>query len=75
VIAHFAEATKPQLRRLPDETTKLLAELIARRRQIDPSVEWRGNSFIGGGRKRVRSSVFVGAMVVARYNPQLKQFR
>jgi transposase len=34
VIAHFAEATKPQLRRLPDEMTKLLAELIARRRQI-----------------------------------------
>jgi transposase len=34
VIAHFAEATKPQLRRLPDEMTKFLAELIARRRQI-----------------------------------------
>jgi transposase len=172
VIAHFAEATKPQLRRLPDEMTKLLAELIARRRQIvdmiaaegqrarrvsdhrlaqsiarlrkalekelaelDRSIEdhmrgspvwvenekllasvpgvgktiartliaelpelgsldrrqiaalvglapwtrqsgqWRGKSFIGGGRKRVRSSVFVGAMVAARYNPQLKQFR
>ena len=35
----------------------------------------RGKSFIGGGRKSVRSSLFVGAMVAARYNPQLKSFR
>jgi transposase len=34
VIAHFAEATEPQLRQLPDATTRLLAELVARRRQI-----------------------------------------
>jgi len=34
VIAHFAEATKPQLRQLPDATTRLLADLVARRRQI-----------------------------------------
>jgi transposase len=34
VIAHFAEATAPQVRPLPDEATRLLAELIARRRQI-----------------------------------------
>jgi len=172
VIAHFGEATKPQLRQLPDEMTRLLADLIARRRQIvemlaaegqrarrisehrltrsiarlrkaleselaelerligdhmrgstvlvekekllasvpgvgktiartliaelpelgsldrrqiaalvglapwtRQSGRWRGKSFIGGGRKTVRSSLFVGAMVAARYNPQLKQFR
>ena len=172
VIAHFAEATKPQLRQLPDEKTRLLADLIARRRQIvemlaaesqrarrisdhrltrsitrlrkaleeelaelerliadhmrrstvwvekekllasvpgvgktiartliaelpelgsldrrqiaalvglapwtRQSGQWRGKSFIGGGRKTVRSALFVGAMVAARYNPQLKQFR
>ncbi len=34
VIAHFAEATKPQLRELPDDMTRLLADLVARRRQI-----------------------------------------
>jgi transposase len=34
VIAHFAEATKPQVRLLPDEATRLLADLVARRRQI-----------------------------------------
>src|SRR3954471_211510 len=34
VIAHFAEATRPQVRALPDAETQLLADLIARRRQI-----------------------------------------
>jgi transposase len=34
VIAHFAEATRPQVRPLPDEATRLLADLVARRRQI-----------------------------------------
>jgi hypothetical protein len=34
VIAHFAEATKPQVRPLPDEASRLLADLVARRRQI-----------------------------------------
>jgi len=34
VIAHFAEATKPELRQMPDAVTRLLADLVARRRQI-----------------------------------------
>jgi len=34
VIAHFAEATKPQVRPLPDADTQRLADLVARRRQI-----------------------------------------
>jgi transposase len=34
VIAHFAEATRPQIRPLPDAETRLLADLVARRRQI-----------------------------------------
>jgi transposase len=34
VIAHFAEATKPVPRPFPDEATRLLADLVARRRQI-----------------------------------------
>lgn len=171
VIARFAEATRPVPRPLPDETTQLLADLVARRRQIvemmaaegqrerradgrlkksiarlrkalekelaeldgeiddhmrgtpawaekedllssvpgvgpviartliaelpelgalgrkqiaalaglapytRQSGQWRGRSFIGGGRKTVRSVLFVGAMVAARYNPTLKAFR
>jgi len=171
VIAHFAEATKPQVRPLPDEATRLLADLVARRRQIvemigaerqrekritaahlrksierlvralekelaglntdiDDTVrgspvwhakqdllksvpgvgrviastliaelpelgrcdrreiaalaglapftrqsgQWRGKSFIGGGREVVRTALFMGAMVAMRSNPVLKAF-
>jgi transposase len=34
VIAHFVEATRPEIRPLPDAATRLLADLVARRRQI-----------------------------------------
>jgi transposase len=170
VIAHFAEATKPEPRPLPDEATRLLADLVARRRQIvemigserqrekratarikksiarlikalekelasvngdiDDAVhgspawrdkedllasvpgigpiiartliadlpelgrldrkkiaalaglapftrqsgQWRGRSFIGGGRSKVRTALFMGAMTARRHNPILKAF-
>lgn len=171
VIARFAEATKPAVRVLPDETTRLLADLVARRRQIvemmaaegqrerradkrlkksiarlrkalekelaeidgeiddhvrgspvwaekeellasvpgvgpiiartliaempelgtldrrqiaslaglapwtRQSGQWKGKSFIGGGRKSVRAMLFLGALTAARHNPVLKTFR
>lgn len=34
VIARFAEATRPEIRPLPDRATRLLSDLVARRRQI-----------------------------------------
>jgi transposase len=34
VIARFAQATQPVVRPLPDEATRMLADLVARRRQI-----------------------------------------
>lgn len=171
VIAHFAEATKPQVRALPDEATQLLADLVGRRRQIvemmaaegqrdrrvndkrlkksiarlrkalekelaeldqeiDDQVrgspawrekedllssvpgvgpviahtliaelpelgtlsrkqiaalaglapftrqsgQWRGRSFIGGGRTSVRTALFMGAFVAVRHNPVLRAF-
>jgi transposase len=171
VVAHFAEATKPELRPLPDEATRLLADLVARRRQIiemigaerqrekritvtrlkksitrllkalekelatvdtdiddavrgspawrekedllasvpgvGPTIartliaelpelgqlgrkeiaalaglapftrqsgQWRGRSFIGGGRTPVRAVLFMGAMVAKKHNPVLKAF-
>jgi transposase len=171
VIAHFAEATRPQVRTLPDAETQFLADLVARRRQIiemiraerqrekrapkrvaksiarllkalekelasldgdidgavrasplwsaqadllasvpgiGPAIartllaelpelgrldrrqiaalaglaphtrqsgQWRGKSHISGGRTGVRSALFMGAMVAARFNPTLKTFR
>jgi transposase len=170
VIAHFAEATNIEPRPLPDEATRLLADLVARRRQIiemigaerqreqraparlkksimrlvkalekeltnvntdiDDAVrgspawrdkedllasvpgigpiiartliaelpelgtidrkkiaalaglapftrqsgQWRGRSFIGGGRTAVRAALFMGAMVAKQHNPVLKAF-
>ncbi|MFZ5913927.1 MAG: IS110 family transposase [Pseudomonadota bacterium] len=171
VIAHFAEATRPQVRQLPDEATRLLADLVARRRQIIEMIgaerqrakrmtarrlqnsiarivkalekelasldddindavrespawrekedllasvpgvgpviartliaglpelgrlgrkqiaalaglapftrqsgQWRGRSFISGGRSSVRTALFMGAMVAKKHNPILKAF-
>ncbi len=34
VIAHFVDATRPDIRPLPDEDTRLFSDLIARRKQI-----------------------------------------
>lgn len=171
VIAHFAEATRPEPRPMPDEATRLLADLVARRLQIlemmvaerqrekrvtvphlrksimrllkvlereltsvdtdindavrgspawrekedllasvpgvGPTIartliaelpelgqlsrrqvaalaglapftrqsgQWRGKSFIGGGRTSVRTALFMGAMVAKKYNPVLRTF-
>jgi transposase len=168
VIARFAEATRPEPRPLPDAATRLLADLVARRRQIvemigaerqrekrvmiprlrksiarllkalekelasldgdiddavrgspawrakedllasvpgvGPTIartliaelgqlgrkqiaalvglapftrqsgQWRGRSFIGGGRTAVRTALFMGAMVAKRHNPVLRVF-
>jgi len=171
IIAHFAEATRPEPRPLPDEATQLLADLVGRRRQIlemmvaerqrekrvtvphlrksivrllkalereltsvdtdindavrgspawrekedllasvpgvGPTIartliaelpelgqlsrrqvaalaglapftrqsgQWRGRSFISGGRTSVRTALFMGAMVAKRHNPVLKVF-
>lgn len=42
VIAHFAQATRPEPRPLPDEATQLLADLVARRRQIVEMIRAEG---------------------------------
>jgi transposase len=38
------------------------------------SGQWRGKSFIGGGRQAVRTALFMGAMTARRHNPVLKAF-
>jgi transposase len=71
-IARTLIAELPELGSLDRRQIAALVGLAPWTRQ---SGQWRGKSFIGGGRKSVRSSFFVGAMVAARYNPQLKSFR
>jgi transposase len=71
-IARTLIADLPELGSLNRRQIAALVGLAPWTRQ---SGQWRGKNFIGGGRKSVRDSLFVGAMVAARYNPQLKSFR
>jgi transposase len=71
-IARTLIAELPELGSLDRRQIAALVGLAPWTRQ---SGQWRGKSFIGDGRKNVRNSLFVGAMVAPRYNPQLKSFR
>ena len=71
-IARTLLAEMPELGRLSPKQIAALAGLAPYTRQ---SGKWRGKSFIGGGRTSVRTALFMGALVAARYNPTLKAFR
>lgn len=71
-IARTLLAELPELGRLSAKQIAALAGLAPYTRQ---SGKWRGKSFIGGGRTAVRTALFMGALVAARYNPTLKAFR
>lgn len=71
-IARTLLAEMPELGRLDPKQIAALAGLAPYTRQ---SGQWRGRSFIGGGRATVRAALFMGAMVAARRNPILKAFR
>jgi transposase len=71
VIARTMLAELPELGTLDRRQIAALAGLAPWTRQ---SGQWRGKSFIGGGRAPVRAALFLGAMAAARYNPTLKTF-
>lgn len=71
-IARTMLAELPELGTLDRRQIAALAGLAPWTRQ---SGQWRGKSFIGGGRAAVRAALFMGAMTAARYNPTLKAFR
>jgi transposase len=71
VIARTLIAEMPELGQLDRKQIAALAGLAPWTRQ---SGQWRGKSFIGGGRVGVRCALFLGAMVAARHNPTLKAF-
>jgi transposase len=70
-IARTLLAEMPELGRLDRRQIAALAGLAPFTRQ---SGQWRGRSFIGGGRACVRSALFMGALVAKRHNPVLKAF-
>ena len=57
VIAHFAEATRPEPRPLPDEATRCLADLVARRRQIVEMMAAEGQREQRTSDKRLKRSI------------------
>lgn len=71
VISRTLIAEMPELGRLDRKQIAALAGLAPFTRQ---SGQWRGKSFIGGGRTTVRTALFMGAMVAMRFNPVLKAF-
>lgn len=71
VIARTLLADLPELGTLDRRQIAALVGLAPWTRQ---SGQWRGRSFIGGGRSSVRAALFPGAMAAARHNPQLRDF-
>ena len=70
-ISRTLIAEMPELGRLDRKEIAALAGLAPFTRQ---SGQWRGKSFIGGGRTSVRTILFMGAMVAKKHNPLLKAF-
>lgn len=64
-------AEMPELGNLDRRQIASLAGLAPWTRQ---SGKWKGKSFIGGGRGKVRAVLFMAALVATRYNPALKTF-
>jgi transposase len=78
IVRHGETITWAPIAELPELGSldrRQIAALVGLAPWTRQSGQWRGKSFIGGGRKSVRSALFVGAMVAARYNPHLKSFR
>jgi transposase len=71
-IAHTLIAELPELGLLSRKEITALVGLAPYTRQ---SGRWKGKSMIGGGRKTVRTALFMAAMVASRFNPVLKTFR
>jgi transposase len=70
-IARALLADLPELGLLGRREIAALAGLAPHTRQ---SGQWKGQSFISGGRADPRASLFIAAMVAARHNAPLKAF-
>ena len=73
VIALFAEAVKPELRPLPDEAQRLLAELVSRRRQIIEMIVAEGQREKRAVNARVRKSIARHIRVLEKELPDIDE--
>lgn len=72
VISRTLIAEMPELGSLDRREVAALAGLAPWTRQ---SGQWKGRSFIGGGRAGLRAALYMGAVTASRHNPALKAFR
>lgn len=71
-VARTLIAELPELGSLDRRQIAALVGLAPWTRQ---SGQWRGRSFIGGGRAPVRAALYMAALTASRHNPALKAFR
>lgn len=64
-----------ELLKLGQLDRRKIAALVGLAPWTRQSGQWKGKSFIGGGRTCVRAALFMGALVAARHNPVLIAFR
>jgi transposase len=72
VIARTLMAEMPELGQLDRRKIAALAGLAPFTRQ---SGQWKGKSFIGGGRASVRAALHMGAVTASQFNPVLRAMR
>ena len=71
-VSRVLIADLPELGRLDRREIAGLVGLAPFTRQ---SGQWRGKSFIGGGRSQVRTALYMAALVAGRFDPEMKAFR
>ena len=71
ITARTLIAELPELGTLDGKRIASLAGLAPFTRQ---SGQWKGKAMIAGGRKSVRSALFLASLVACRHNPVLKAF-
>jgi transposase len=72
ITARTLIAELPELGTLDGKRIASLAGLAPFTRQ---SGQWKGKAMIAGGRKSVRSALFLASLAACRHNPVLKAFR
>ncbi|SFM25053.1 transposase, partial [Methylobacterium pseudosasicola] len=65
-------AEMPELGRL---TARQIAALAGLAPFVRESGKWKGRAMVAGGRKSVRTALFLAALTACRHNPVLKLFR
>ena len=71
ITAAMLIAEMPELGRIENKKAAALVGVVPYTQQ---SGQYRGKSFISGGRSMVRSSIYMAALVASRFNPAMKKF-